>query len=334
MKEEEIRPKTLFEEYLRLSAADVLRSFPDPAALPERACPACETHATTQSFMKSRFEYVRCAECDTLYAKRVPDGAAMMRFYRDSPSTKYWAEVFFPAVAEARRRLIFAPRAEQVLSLARGYGNPQSMIDIGAGTGLMLEELRRAEPALTYRAVEPSVSMAATCRAKGFEVFEGFGEEAARDAKWVNTADVVTSFEVLEHLDNVLEFLASARALTRPGGTIIMSGLCGDGFDIRVLGAASNSVSPPHHLTFLSQRGAGWLLKRCGLELLSFLTPGRLDVDIVRNKLREAPDAVSDPFVRHLVNDAMEPVRAAFQAFLVANCLSSHMWFVARRPDE
>lgn len=332
MKEEEIRPKHLLERYLQLSAEDVAREFPDPSILPARSCPACTAPEIRASFTKAKFEYVRCAACDTLYARKVPSPEAMRRFYRDSPSTKYWAEVFFPAVAEARRELIFRPRAEKVLALARRYGRVRSVIDIGAGTGLMLEELRGLDPALICRAVEPSVSMAETCRRKDFATFEGFAEDAASHADWAGSADLVTSFEVLEHLDDVKAFLASAAKLARRGALVLMSGLCGDGFDIRVLGAASNSVSPPHHLTFLSQAGVRRLLAACGLELLDFSTPGKLDVDIVRNKLGDQPGAVSDDFLSHLLLRASDEARAAFQDFLASHALSSHMWFVARRP--
>ena len=108
--------------------------------------------------------------------------------------------------------------------------------------------------------------------------------------------------------------------------------LCGTGFDIRVLGKYSNPVSPPHHITFLSRAGVERLIGRLDLELLSFLTPGVLDVDIVRNVLLREPEAVTDDFVRDLVLNGSEETRAAFQDFLSKNCLSSHMWIIARRP--
>jgi hypothetical protein len=198
----------------------------------------------------------------------------------------------------------------------------------------MLEEARALRPSIIGRAVEPSVSMAATCRAKGFGTFEGFSQQAARDPAWRGCGDIVTSFEVLEHLDDVLGFVVSARELARPGGLVVMSGLCGGGFDIRVLGPRSNSVSPPHHITFLSQKGVTRVLERAGLQLIEFLTPGRLDVDIVRNAALSDPAALADPFLRELILGDCEEARAAFQAFLAAHKLSSHMWFLARRPDR
>jgi len=86
-------------------------------------------------------------------------------------------------------------------------------------------------------------------------------------------------------------------------------------------------VSPPHHLNFLSRAGLSALLTRVGLEEIAFLTPGQLDVDIVRNAGLPA-----DPFLAHLLGQGTDAQRAAFQRFLAENGLSSHMWVLARRP--
>jgi hypothetical protein len=56
-------------------------------------------------------------------------------------------------------------------------------------------------------------------------------------------------------------------------------------------------------------------------------------VDIVANTLKEAPDAVVDPFIRNLVTEASQEVRDAFQNFLQQQKLSSHMWIIARKPS-
>ena len=112
---------------------------------------------------------------------------------------------------------------------------------------------------------------------------------------------------------------------------VLVSGLCGDGFDIRVLGAKSNAVSPPHHLTFLSRNGAQRLLERCGLVDGQVFTPGELDVDIVANALKADVSIVIDPFLRGIIECADANARAAFQKFLKENGLSSHMWIIGRK---
>jgi hypothetical protein len=63
--------------------------------------------------------------------------SAFENFYRDSVSSNYWAEVFFPAVAEARREKIFRPRAERLAALCEVSGlEVWRLIDMGAGYGI------------------------------------------------------------------------------------------------------------------------------------------------------------------------------------------------------
>lgn len=335
MREAEIRPANLLGEYLRLSAADAETFFSDKSGLVERACPGCGDIAPRHLYDKNGFAIVVCEACETLYANPAPAADRLARFYADSPSTRYWANVFFPAVAETRRTKIFRPRAERILDLAARLGRvPRRVIDVGAGAGLLLEEIGRLSADTECAAVEPGEILAARLCDKGIATFPGFAEDAAEDANWAGSADLVTCSEVIEHIGDTVSFVAALGRLARPGGIVIITGLCGDGFDIRLLGAHSNAVCPPHHITFLSRRGVAALLARCGLDEIDFLTPGELDVDIVMNALDDDPNAVTDPRWRDRLLSASAADRSRLQAEIAASLHSSHMWIVARRPNE
>lgn len=335
MREADIRPADIMAEYLRLSAADARQYFPNSAGLVPRSCPACGSADKIAAFAKNGFHLVRCAGCDTLFVDPCPTGEQLAPFYADSPSARYWAEVFFPSVAEARRTRIFRPRVERVLALmAEGQCPVENVVEVGAGAAIFLEEFRTARAASSLRAIEPGRALAAQCRDKGFETYEGFLEQAVVDPAWTGRADLVACFEVVEHTPETAAFVAALAALARPGGTVLFSGLCGDGFDIRVLGARSNAVSPPHHLTFLSVRGTERLMARAGLTDIHVLTPGELDVDIVVNAVKADDQAVTDPFLRALLLGPDDAARSRFQGFLRDNRLSSHLWAVGRKADR
>src|ERR1700691_635732 len=113
MKEAEIRPEHLLQRYLELSAEDAERCFAaaDREAI---ACVACGADGAEPQFTKHGFVYARCAVCGTLYQSPRPKIKAFEHFYRDSAWSRFWAEEFFPAVAEARRDSIFRPRVERL----------------------------------------------------------------------------------------------------------------------------------------------------------------------------------------------------------------------------
>ena len=337
MREYDIRPADILGKYLELSRLDAQKFFPDPDALPTGDCPGCGAagRESSELFVKHGFRIVECDRCSTIFVNPRPASRQLEDFYRDSPSTEYWANTFFPSVAEVRRQMIFAPRAAGVLDLVRSHDRaPDIVVDVGAGYGLFLQELGKIHPSAELRAIEPGEALAQRCRDIGLTTFEGYAEDAVEDESWNGIADLVTSFEVVEHLPEPVDFFRTMKRLARPGGFVFFSGLCGDGFDIRTLGEVSNAISPPHHLTFLSQAGVRQALLRAGLKLIGFQTPGKLDVDIVSNALKEKPHLLEDSPLKSVLLGTDDGAREKLQAQLVEQCRSSHMWVLAQNPAK
>ena len=333
MKESEIRPALLFDRYLELSRNDVSEYFSTYQTRIYRNCPACDQSNSTKEFEKNTFTFVRCAECQTLYVNPCPNPNQLAKFYCESPSQLFWANSFFPEVAAIRRKKIYAPRAKAIKALLlkhQLYGRGR-IIDVGAGDGTMLNEMKKSGLGDEFVAVEPTPVLAKNCEAKGFKVFNGFAETASKEKSLVDTGYLVSSFEVVEHLVSPADFLIDLSILCNKKGVILITGLCGSGFDIQVLGKKSKAISPPHHLNFITTRGVVCLLERCGLQEISFTTPGKLDVDIVRNSFIEDSNSISDPFLQQLFQEDDDIVLNAFQKFLILNKKSSHMWILARK---
>jgi SAM-dependent methyltransferase len=330
MKEHEIRPEALLARYVELSARDAATFF-DGGPRISLPCVACGGIDLAAEFEKNGFGYVRCGGCGTLYQNPRPPIEAFEAFYGDSESSRYWAEVFFPAVAEVRREKIFRPRVARLAQMCADKGlHVGHLVDVGAGYGIFLDEWRQRFPAASLVAVEPSASLAGECRAKGLAVVEAIAEKAAG---LDGAADLVTCFEVLEHVHQPLEFLNVLKRLVRPGGYVFVSTLGIDGFDLQVLWEKSTQISPPHHINFLSVHGFEFLFRRAGLDDVTVATPGLLDVDIVRNYARRDPSLLQGQrFLQALLQD--HDAAGAFQAFLSSNRLSSHAWIMGRRPID
>jgi len=327
MKENDIRPRDLLKKYLELSEEDAAAYF-SKSPRTDIDCPACVSGQGRHTFDKWGFGYELCDTCGSLYQSPRPPQDDFARFYRQSPSIRYWNTVFFPAVAETRRKSLFRPKVEEIAKLcAEDSFAPDMVVDVGAGYGLLLEEWRRRFPETRTVAVEPNPDQAAECRRKNIEVVECFAEEATGLQGQV---DLAVALEVIEHVHDPLAFCRSLWNLLREGGRGLLTGLTVDGFDIQVLWDKAKSVSPPLHLNFLSVEGFKILLKRAGFSEVRIFTPGRLDVDIVRNTVAEQPDILKDqPFLHRLLSRD-EKVLEAFQTFLRENRMSSHCWIWAK----
>jgi SAM-dependent methyltransferase len=326
MKEEEIRQRSTFNRYLELVAEDVQTIFADRNNFIEIDCPACMNDNCQPQFEKLGFTYVLCPDCGTLFVNPRPPPQLLMDFYTQSRSASFFVHDFFQPVAEARREKIFRPRAEYVRDTLPDMANG-IIGDIGAGFGLFLEELAKLWPSARLVAIEPSLEMVNICRGKGLETIPCAVEDVQG---WDGQFDLLTSFELFEHLYDPRDFVRRVWRLLKPKGYLYFTTLNGEGFDIQILWEKSKSVSPPHHLNFFNPRSIRKLLESNHFSLERVDTPGKLDWDIVEGMYREEG---IDPgrFWRLLADQMGLATKNSLQAWISENGLSSHMRMLARK---
>ena len=126
-------------------------------------------------------------------------------------------------------------------------------------------------------------------------------------------------------------FLQRLRALLRPQDILILTTLSGTGFDIQVLWERAKAVFPPHHLNFLNPWSIERLARECGFKDVSVTTPGKLDVDIVRN---HGADSGIGRFLRTIAATTPDVPDAGLQSWIQQARLSSHMMMVARTGES
>jgi len=326
MKEEEIRKRDVLNRYLELVKIDAEVFFHDKSTFLSLRCPACGSDRYEVKFEKSGFHYVQCAECDTLFVNPRPTYENLMQIYTNSPSTKFWVADFFLPMAEARREKIFKPRAEYI---TKKFPQLRTDVigDIGAGFGIFSEELKRLWTDANIVAIEPSVDMAEICRNKGLTVLESTMENVDPVS---HQFDLLTAFELFEHLHDPGVFAEKARNLLKPGGYLYLTTLNGLGFDIQLFWEKSKSVTPPHHLNFFNPHSIRLLLEKMGFTMIEISTPGQLDWDIVEGGfLQEALDP--GRFFRMVSKYGSAQAKKDLQSWIGSNNFSSHMRVVAQK---
>lgn len=325
MKEEEIRPAKIFDEYLRLAREDTDIYF-GTAERHNGNCPACATKGVF-AFVKHGFSYETCPNCLSLFVNPRPANIAFSKYYTESSSSKYWASTFYKETADARREKLWKPKAQLIWDKLAHYGASQHItIDIGGGFGLFAEVMRELT-GQTPIVIEPSPYFAAECRGKLIPVIEKFLEQV-ESLDMPSGPKAFVSFELFEHLHDPAAFLEQLKNLMMSGDLFIFTTLSGSGVDIQALWEDSKSVSPPHHLNFLNPRAVEILLARLGLKALEVTTPGRLDIDILVNNQA----LIKDRFWQTFVAKASEAEKAQWQKMIASSGWSSHMMIVCRKP--
>lgn len=324
MKEEEIRPRTVFDEYLRLAELDAEKYFGNKESTPI-CCPACGTKGIL-SFDKHGFSYEECPKCQTLFVSPRPAAGAFFDYYENSDSAKYFATTFYEATAESRREKLWKPKSQAVQSILKHYGaEAYNVVDIGGGYGIFAEEYGASTGALVT-VIEPGPELADICRKKGLTVIQSFLERV-EPSQLDSSSKVYVSFELFEHLHDPEIFLRRLCALMKKNDLFIFTTLSGIGIDIRVLWEGSNSISL-QHLNFFNPGSIRLLAKRVGLEILEIKTPGKLDLDILSNNREK----IKDRFWRIFINQSSQEELESWQEFIAEHGWSSHMWVVCRHP--
>jgi len=322
MKEFDIRPDALFENYLRLAESDAKKYFSD-APRNQIKCPACRSDGNS-IFNKAGFTYQECPECRTLFVSPRPSADAFNRYYIESDSSKFWATKFYKETAAARREKIWKPKAKMIRSIMdRKNLLDANLVDIGGGYGLFAEEMSLLT-GKDVTVIEPAPHLAEACREKGLPVIECFLEEIETSAL-PETPRFYVSFELFEHLHDPGLFLKQLRRVMAKDDVFVFTTLSGVGADIRALWQDSKSVVPPHHLNFFNPFSIKILLENNGFTTLETTTPGRLDIDILCNNRKH----IKDRFWQIFVEQANLDQKESMQSLLASTGFSSHMMVVS-----
>lgn len=329
LRETDIRPDDLMAGQLERLAADLSRLLERREAFVDIACPACGSGDRRPELEKWTLAYVTCEACETMYMSPRPTPELLADYHASSENYAYWNEKIFPASEEARRERIFRPRAERVADLCGRLASPtRTLVDVGAGFGTFCEEMRAVGLFERIIAIEPTPELAETCRRRGLEVI---AEPVEHLRLPPDSVDVVTCFEVIEHLFAPRGLVETCASLLAPGGLLVLTCPSGKGFDVLTLRERS-SVIDNEHLNYFNPDSLARLVADCGLAVLEVLTPGRLDAELVRKEAL-AGGIELDPFLRVVLIERWEELGGPFQQFLAEHGLSSHMWLVARRPQ-
>lgn len=334
LKEEEIRPTELMQEAQLTYARDVERLMRHRENFVAVVCPACENSQSSEAFCKYGMSYLRCQQCDTLYASPRPTPAQMLEHFAESENYDFWNKHIFPRSEDARRQKIFIPRVDMVLDVCRRYAvGHHALLEVGAGFGTFCEEMNSRKAFARVMAVEPSSYLAETCRKKGITTIEKTIEDIEA-AEIGGQVDVIVSFEVIEHLFSPREYVLKCASLLNEGGFLMFTCPNSHGFDVVVMGEQSSAVHT-EHINLFNLDSLSYLLTSCGLEVVERQTPGKLDAELVRKAVLAGEfDLQNQPFLRQILLEGWQQYGEKFQEFLSATCLSSHMLVVARKPSS
>lgn len=228
-----------------------------------------------------------------------------------------------------------APVWEPLLRTA-GIGPGTRVLDVGCGTGELLEHLQ--EHGARPSGVDPASRMVelARARAVGADVRAGDFESLPFDDGAFDALLAVNAFQFAEDQELAL---AEAHRVLAPGGTLGLAGWAerarNDLDAINTALAEADDEQPPEDGPLRVEDGLAGVLRRAGWELLDGgVVPvpwtARHDTDLVRGILfGEESSTVAD--LAPVVLDAAASFRRPDGTYRLVNAFR---WAVARRPER
>ena len=306
LRQSDLRPSGVYSEYGRLLREDVAQFLtPDSAAWRLRACPGCDATNAPAAFAKEGFTYKRCPTCATLFADPVPTQAALSRVRATGRSAAYQGKAFTGELAEARRRHVQLSLLQWITgTLDEHETTPHTYYDWGT-----------PEPNWLNLVVQSNL----------------FKRVLVERLAPSDFADVVSLFDDLDKVSDPVGLLKEVTQHLAPNGFLFLTTTAGSGLEYQLLGADAPNLLPLDRLTLFPVEAIRQRLERIGYTVLELSTPGRLDVETLRNYVRDNPAGAQLPFWNYFFSRNDEQACTELQLFLQQNHLSSYMRIVAQK---
>jgi SAM-dependent methyltransferase len=221
---------------------------------------------------------VACPDCGFLCKARRPTAALLERHYA-SAGEDYLARISednLPFRADFRAAL---------RTIHQAFPAGGSVLDLGCASGGFLEALgARWE----RHGLDLSELMVRRAAARGGIIVRRADVFSAKfDAR---SFDVVTSFDVLEHLPQPLEFLSEIRRILKPGGMLLLGTGDAGALGARLAGSRWTYFAIPEHISFFARRSLERALRLAGFRRIKFkrIHHGDLTLPVARGWLRGA----------------------------------------------
>lgn len=244
-------------------------------------CTTCGSSAISTYLRSDLGTILRCSSCASVFLPPERHESPAESLYSRDYFTEREGYFFHDGVVDGSGQEsahIADFRAGLALIEAHGLASG-SLLDVGCATGSFLSLAQ--EKGWQCRGVEVSAFAAARARERtGCEIFCGRLEDAPFGA---GTFDVITMWDLLEHLPDPLDGLARARRLLKPSGLLLVNTPNENSLLRRVarglfrasggwITAPVNRLYHCYHLYYFSAQTLGVLFPRAGFELVAMKT--------------------------------------------------------------
>ena len=233
-----------------------------PSTVPEGSTAGDVEHfRCTSSGYGKHHTIVKCRNCGLVYTNPHRKASAILHNYEEVVDQLY--------LEEREGRVLTFRRNLRPLEELMPPDPGRRLLDVGCHIGVFLEIAQ--ERGWEAWGVEPSHWAAKEAQSRGLRVIEGTLENAHLAGQ---SFDVITMWDVIEHLTDPLRELRESHRLLKKGGLICIHTMNIESPLARLMGSRWPWLMEMH-LYYFSPRTLGKMLRRAGFTVVKIVNQGR-----------------------------------------------------------
>lgn len=221
-------------------------------------CPVCGKEDYNTWGKVNQYSILRCKDCGLGVTWPFPSEEEMAKVNQETYQVEERIHIYLT------KQLFFETRYRQYASRIKNFVTTGRLLDIGCNIGLFLKVAR--EEGFSPTGIEINKRCAYFGREKyNVEIFSDYLE----NIKFASDSfEVITLFDVLEHIPNLSEFIEEVRRIIKPGGLVLVQSP-----NLNSLMAKLNKsnwfwLCPPDHLFHFSPGNLSTLLEDHGFIIM------------------------------------------------------------------
>jgi 2-polyprenyl-3-methyl-5-hydroxy-6-metoxy-1,4-benzoquinol methylase len=220
------------------------------------SCILCESTTLKRLQGYEKDYLVRCNSCHFVFCKRKPTLGELKAHYELYLRNELLSE-------------ITSKRYEELLDKFEVYRKTNNIIDVGCGDGLFLEAAKKRK--WNVFGTEFTEEALKICEKKGIKMTSSPLDSTAYQADFF---DVVTSFEVIEHINTPLSEIESFKTILRKGGLLYITTPNFNSISRDIKKGKWSVIEYPEHLSYYTKETLTLLVKQFGFKSIVVTATG------------------------------------------------------------
>tara|TARA_X000000950_G_C13742618_1_gene589210 strand:+ start:87 stop:905 length:819 start_codon:yes stop_codon:yes gene_type:complete len=216
----------------------------------------------------------QCADCDFVFSKQIPTEMELINHYNQYSRNDYLSSLTIK-------------RYNELLDKFEKYRKKNKLLDVGCGIGYFLDEAQKR--GWEVYGTEYTNDAIKICQEKNINVSKGILEPKNYE---LEKFDVITSFEVIEHINNPIDELTNFYKILRKGGLVYVTTPNFNSLLRYRLKSDYNVICYPEHLSYYNPNTLNKVFTRVGFKTKKIQSTG-----ISLTRLKTSKKVSKQPFI-------------------------------------